>query len=158
MVFLFKADVWNAIATFCLVFLTSGLAIAAFSQIKTSKSESKKSRTLVACEKYDLDPVLDKSLRAIRAHRLNSTSDFGKDLKLDITNVLNYLDGIAIGIDQDMYIDSLAKDHLEVIVRDHVRDYLNESTAKNVGVDPDNFKFLKRMAERWAITTTVFRA
>lgn len=152
-------DAWTAIATLASTFLTAVLVGVGTWQVSELQSQNKKSRTLTTCEKYDLDPILDASLRNLAAGNLSG--DFAKaprKYKTDVTTILNYLDSVAIGIEQGLYIDALAKDHLSVIVKKHVKDYLSDvGAARSIGIDPENFGHLKALGERWSRDFTHYR-
>jgi hypothetical protein len=77
--------------------------------------------------------------------------------KTRIATILNYLDAIAIGIDQDLYIEELAKDHLEHVVRRTVAHYIDSGMAARAGLDPTNYHRLQALAVKWAPRTPIRR-
>jgi hypothetical protein len=69
--------------------------------------------TLRTCQRYDFDPVLNDATRRIWiASRSGSDYRHADVDRRDIILLLNYLDGMAIGIEQGLYIDSMVQDHL----------------------------------------------
>ena len=153
------AETWIAIGTVGLALATLALFIAALSQTISIRNEARRSRTLAICERYDFDPVLDRCLRNLR--RAKASGSFEKDpvrYRIDVSTVLNYLDGIAIGIEQELYIEDLARDHLEPIVRDHVNEYLDPVMAKKLDFDPRGFMRLIRLARAWDDEYTRFQS
>jgi hypothetical protein len=60
--------------------------------------------------------------------------------------ILNYLDGIAIGVHQGLYVEELARDHLKDIVCTRVRNLLETAFAQEVKFDPHDWCFLTAMA------------
>ena len=66
--------------------------------------------TIKACERYNFDPVIEAATK-----RVWEASKNGADYKRpevaqrDLVVVLNYLDGIAIGVGQGLYIEYLSK-------------------------------------------------
>lgn len=92
--------------------------------------------TLKACQRYDYDPVLDEATR-----RIWVASNQGKDYRAreldprDITSLLNYLDGIAIGIQQDLYIENIVKDHLGIVFDHAVKSFLDSGIIEKEGFD-----------------------
>jgi hypothetical protein len=86
--------------------------------------------TLKACEHYNFDPIIEAATK-----RLWDASDGMKDYskpgvdQRDVTVLLNYLDGIAIGVGQGLYIEPLVKDHLGFLF-DHVVRNIVEGTMK----------------------------
>jgi len=47
--------------------------------------------------------------------------------------VLNFLDAIAIGIEQGLYIEGLAWDHLDTIVKRHVKRLIDSGFVETSG-------------------------
>jgi hypothetical protein len=72
--------------------------------------------------------------------------------------MLNYLDGVAIGIYQGLYIEGLARDHLQSIVKVHVDRYLKIGMPKRLSIDPQNYWYIAALEQRWsAISQPHFR-
>jgi len=120
-------------------------------QLFAIRAEAKKERTLNMCHRYDIDPVLDSSL-----HRLWAAKQAGElDGNLsrffpDIATVLNYLDSIAVGIEQNLYIEGLARDHIESIVKRHVAQYLEGDGPSRAGINAEHYKSLIVLCKRWS--------
>jgi hypothetical protein len=77
------------------------------------------------------------------------------DQKSDALTVLNYLDGIAIGVEQRLYVEELANDHLQPIVKSH----LNEIIIKRPTlVNKADFDRVCALNERWQKNPISFRA
>src|SRR5215468_7385489 len=101
--------------------LTFLLILFAAMQIYFSRKEAQITRTLAACEKYDLDPTLDASCRSLAVAR-----DSGKLLadppayRVDVYNVLNHLESIAIGVKHRLYSGSIVRAHMETIMKGHI--------------------------------------
>jgi hypothetical protein len=132
-------------------YATVVLFLVAILQLYSFKKENLKSRTLTACDRYDLDPILDMSIREIAAaNRLVPPAADRKVLHTSAATICNYLDSIAVGIEQGLYIESLVKDHLQSIVVKHVDDYLKDSeTAATVGLRRSDYDSLTRLATKW---------
>src|SRR6266446_5991993 len=109
-----------ALATIALVFVTLLLVVVASRQISAGRAENRKTQTLSACSNYDLNPVMYECQRRVEAarqeKRLHADAEM---LRVEILTVLNFLDAIAIGIHQGLYIETLAYDHLSGIVARH---------------------------------------
>ena len=58
-------------------------------------------------------------------------------------------DGIAIGIYQGLYIEKLARDHLQHMVTGHVDEYLKDGTPKRIKIEASEFGYVRALAERW---------
>lgn len=153
-----SAEAWAAIGSNIQALVTTVLIAIGAWQVFAIKRENLKSRTLSACDRYDTDPIIDGSLREIRLLLKDPQSAENGLLKLPTTTVLNYLDSIAVGIEQGLYIESLARDHLKAIVIKHTDDYLrDESVARKIGLNPANFSTLTAMATRWKIDPPAYR-
>jgi len=156
---------WNiigALGSIIQAIATVVLLIVAWLQLKSIKDENKLSRTLDVCDRYDLDPILDRSLRDLRSAEdtglLRTKEADRMHLHASVTTVLNYLDSIAVGIHQGLYIEALVKDHLKVIVIKHVNDYLTDKdVAKSVNIKVDNYRQVIDMAARWGQDPLAFK-
>ena len=68
--------------------------------------------TLKACDRYNIDQILEAATQ-----RAWYASDAGTNYKKpevdhrDLTIIVNYLDGIAIAVQQGLYIEGLVEDH-----------------------------------------------
>jgi hypothetical protein len=65
--------------------------------------------------------------------------------------VLNYLDSLAIGFQQKLYDEDLAKDHMAPIVRLYRNQYLDTVLLKSMGIDPADYHCLITLADNWSI-------
>ena len=114
-------------------------------QIKDAHLESKKWKTLESCAQYELNDNIANSAKNI----FIAFSKGGPDeatcnaIERDAVVILNYLDGIAIGVGQGLYIEELAHDHLNNIVEYHVAKLL-KSSSKPIfkEIDENNYLFL----------------
>ncbi len=149
-------DIWIAIFTGLLFVVTLVLAAATVllvvlgrRQILMIREEAKQERTLAICHLYDLDPVLDAALRRLGQARDLGVLSYTSANRADATTILNYLDAIATGIAQKLYIEELARDHLEPIAKAHVEQYLS-AAAPQLGINRANYKALLEMVKRWS--------
>jgi hypothetical protein len=118
---------WTAV----LAVATSALVIMGLRQLRSIRDEANRERTLRVCERYDTDPILDRALRRLAIGW--RTGDIQRDpekYRPFVTTVLNYLDTLAIGIAQGLYIEELARDHLAEIVKFHHREYLGRDAVE----------------------------
>jgi hypothetical protein len=143
---------WTAVATIALAVVTAGLALAAIWQVWSIRDEATRTRTIEACDRYDTDPILDAALRALARAKLSGELDKTPEkFKTRLATVLNYLDAIAIGIDQELYIESLVKDHLEHVVPRTIELYIESGLAVRAGLNPGkNYHRLLALAAKWA--------
>ncbi len=70
--------------------------------------------------------------------------------KHSLIMILNYLDTIAIGIDQKIYDENLARDHTEAIVKHYSERYLTEAAAKDVGFSLNDYRGVCELAKNWS--------
>ncbi len=124
--------------------------VVAVYQIKVAKKEAAKWRTIEACERYDVEPILDAALRRIHSSRIDGTLDAKlEELKPDLTTVLNYLDGIAIGIAQGVLIEDIVKDQMEPIFRSHYGKYFTDKMMHGAGLEKSHFRHLTELMSKW---------
>lgn len=87
--------------------------------------------TLKACQAYDFDGVIDAATA-----RIAKAAGLGKDYKSpnvsqrDVICVLNYLDGLAIGIEQKLYIEQIVRDHLGPVIDHAVTNFLDTAVVE----------------------------
>jgi hypothetical protein len=138
---------FGAIATAAITFFL--VAVGAY-QISAIRDQNRRWRTLAACERYYLDPLLDKASRALKEARESGELERNpKPLSIDVITVLNYLDGIAIGIYQGLYIEELARDHLQPMVEENVAEFLRGDTPGKLGLNLRDFRHLVALEGRW---------
>ncbi len=102
---------------------------------------------MVACQRYDFDPVIEAATA-----RIWEASNKGIDYKTnverrDIVVLLNYLDGLAIGIDQGLYVEQIVKDHLASIFEHATVRLLDPQIVPITG-----FERVKQTHLRWTAT------
>ena len=101
--------------------------------------------TLKACDRYDVDPILDEAML-----RIYTGSKRGKSYqnpaidKRDMVCVLNYLDSLATGIRQNLYIEEIVKDHMSLVIHKHVTDLLESGL-----VEKEGYHNLLMLHDRW---------
>ena len=135
----------------------------AYRTIQTTERENRRWNTLNICAKYELNENVVKandSLYAAFHKRGNGKPDENecKALQRPAIIVLNFLDGIAIGVSQGLYIEELAKDHLKTIVNGHVQNLLESDCARLLDLDRKDFHFLTAMNEKWREDKPYFQA
>lgn len=125
-------------------------------QIWQLRWDQKGRETLKACERYESDPVLDRALCALRDARISGAlAKAPKNYSLEATTVLNYLDGIAIGVKQGFYNEAVVRDHLEPIMTDHVRELITDF-GRDMHISPDSFPKLLGLLEKWKQDRTYY--
>jgi hypothetical protein len=71
--------------------------------------------------------------------------------------VPNFLDAIAIGIEQGLYIENLAWDHLDAIVKRHVKRFIDSGIIEKAGLEREDFLRLIDSRDRWLRARPKFR-
>jgi hypothetical protein len=138
-------------ATIGLILATGVLAWVAWYQIGAARDEAKLNRTLAACDRYDLDPVLDACSR--RLAEVRNSGDLQNNVKayrLDIFSVLNYLESIAIGIEQGLYDKKLVREYMEPIFVGCIEEYVTSGVLKPIGFEPVDFSKSVAICKEWA--------
>lgn len=125
--------------------------VIGLSQLISVRHNSKVRETLAACERYDTDSVLTQCLRNVKQGEdeqkihINSLA-----YSLDIITILNYLEGIAIGISQGLYDEKVAKDHLEPIIRYHVEKHASPEAQQHFHFDAlGDYDRLIALNQKW---------
>jgi hypothetical protein len=140
----------GAIAAALQAIITIFLVAVGLHQILDIRNQNRRWRTLEACDRYHLDAPLIDICRNLR--RARDSGEFHKEprkFRPDIIVLLNYLDGLAIGIYQGLYIDELARDHMQLILNSHVQQYLKDGMPKTLDIETDAYKYLMALDERW---------
>ena len=149
---------WEAIGVIATAVITLVLVLVGFFQIKAARQQNQRWRTLEVCDQYHLDLVIGISLKRLRnAHQAGRFTGNEPSYKVDVVRVLNYLDAMAIAIFQGLYIEDLARDHMQSIVKKHVNDYLRNGVPTKVGIDVDDFRALNALEARWAAASPIHR-
>jgi len=146
---------WTAIWTFFVFVATGGLAIIAGWQIIAARVENRKTQTLEACGRYDTDPIIfDCHKKLIVAKNYKKRDDAAlvaraSELRLEVLTILNFLDAIAIGVQQGLYIKDLARDHISPIVRKHVAEFVEGGVLEAMDCPIESYKALIALDREW---------
>jgi hypothetical protein len=132
---------------------------AANAQTTEARTEAKIERTLATCSRYESDVVIERCVRRLRGvYDAGTYPQQALRLKHELVMVLNYLDSIAIGFEQQLYLEDMAKDHIASIVRMYYEQYMDRANLKALGIDPNNYSSLYQLAEKWGKPVPGFRA
>jgi hypothetical protein len=131
---------------------TSALALlVGITQLISLRHNAKVRETLSACERYDSDGVITQCLRSLK-----QGEDSGEialkptAYSLDLITILNYFEGIAIGISQGLYDKKVAKDHLEPIIAYYVDKYMSSEAQRHFSIDaPSDYNRLIALHNEW---------
>jgi type II secretory pathway pseudopilin PulG len=120
-------------------------------QQAADEERERKWRTLSECNRYDSDPVIHEATVKLWEHRLGrSGTPDPRVLKPYAATILNYLDSLAIGVNQGLYIDALIKDHMAEIVRYHVANHLNDAFAAACELNRNDYLAVLAMERGWS--------
>lgn len=135
------------------------LVVVGWRQIVVIRNESKMERTLAACNRYESDPIIERCVRTLRLAQANGDFTRNPDhYQHDVVMILNFLDSIAIGIQQDLYDEKLARDHTESIVLYYQDLYLDPSTAKQLDIKPErDYQRLCELGNGWRTAEPHFK-
>jgi hypothetical protein len=139
-------------------FTTIALFGMAWYQIREVRRENRIERTLTACSRYESDATVEQCVRTLRkAFSAGSSDTEICRYQHEAIIVLNFLDTIAIGIDQDVYDDRLARDHMKSIVKKW-NDLLliNPINLAALAIEKDDFKSLSCLWGRWNENTLYY--
>ena len=157
-------DKWvTAIATAVGSLATIGTAIIAWvqldkvgEQIRQASDQDRRSHTLDACQRYEKDVLLKRAMRNLFRATHNGT-DYTRltgEHVFDALTILNYLDGIAMGIEQNVYIETMAKDYLDSTVAKAVKALIRGESgegwkAEKAFISAEDFVPLCNLYDRW---------
>jgi hypothetical protein len=132
--------------------ITTLLVGVGLQQILDIRNQNRRWRTLDACDRYHQDaPLIDICQKLRKARDSDEFHKEPKKYRSEIIVLLNYLDGLAIGIYQGLYIDELARDHMQFIVKSHVQQYLKNGMPKTLDIETEAYKYLMALDQRWLI-------
>jgi hypothetical protein len=135
---------------------TALLAIIGWWQIQSLRKENKLDRTLTACVRYESDQVVEGAVKTLRV-AWEAGNFVAADHAHAINMLLNYLDTVAIGIEQGVYDEKLAKDYLQGIVALQTGRYLNTMTMDAIKMRTTDYNHLEKMARTWAENRTLYQ-
>lgn len=140
----------TAIGTFGIALATILVAVVAGYQISEARRETRTNRTMEIIGRYDHDAVLEQALRHLAEGR--DKGDLASNVmayRLDIVSILNYLESIAIGTKQGLYIRELIEDYMEPIIRYHVEETLSLNLLKELKAEEDDFEHVFMLKKEW---------
>jgi hypothetical protein len=138
------------VATTFLVIIGRQQIVALRAQMSSAQEDSRVERTLAACSRYESDQVIERCVKTLKDALRNGEYDrTPRDYEHEAKMVLNYLDTIAIGIKQGLYIEELARDHMKPILRYYREHYMDPSRAFERGINLDEYACLNDLASSW---------
>jgi hypothetical protein len=140
----------TAIGTFGIALATLILAAVAGYQISEARRESRTNRTMEIVGRYEECPVLERAIR--RMARARDKGDLASNVmayRLDIVALLNYLETIAMGTKQGLYIKELVEDYMEPIIRFHIEETMQLDLLKGLQAEPKDFQHVFQLKKSW---------
>jgi hypothetical protein len=148
---------WSDIAIIAQCLVAVAAAYFVLVQIRVQHDDNKRWKTLDICAKYEFSEVVSAAAKKIKAvYKAGSkpSDEQCNEISIDVNIVLNYLDGIAIGVKQGLYIEDLARDHLKEIVGFYTDKVLHECDRFNLNAN--DFHFLTGMNAKWKENETYY--
>jgi hypothetical protein len=71
------------------------------------------------------------------------------DYRVDILAVMNYLETIAIGIKQEVFIAEMVQDFMDHIAWFHIDEFSQGGMREKIGVSPTGFEHIIEIANGW---------
>jgi hypothetical protein len=158
------ADTWvTAIGTAVAAAAAVGAAMIALVQLKKLRDQIKQSsdldrrrNTLDACQRFEKDELLHQAMKSLWK-TTNRGTDYTKltsENDFDVLTVLNYFEGIAIGIAERVYKEKMARDYLEDSLTKAVRALIYGQSGDGWKAErpifPDkNFPVLAKLYRAW---------
>ena len=122
-------------------------------QVLSTKEDAKITRTLAACERYDIDPVLDQITRRLSIAFNNGTLHANAArYAVDINSLFNYFESIAIGVARGHYDADIVRDQFETIMNSHIEcmNGIGNWSSGPPGLnDIDHFNKMMALNEKW---------
>jgi hypothetical protein len=148
------AAVLAGIAALLIYFQIKGAHNDNLRHIEAQRNENRKWKTLEICAQYEFSETISAAAAKVKAGFAEEQLG-NKKCSHDATLILNYLDGIAIGVRQGLYIESLARDHLKQIVRYYADKVLHD--CERFGLDANDYQFVTAMNAKWALDEPYYR-
>ena len=105
-------------------------------------------KTTEACRHLDSDPIFEAASKRIwDASDGGKKYDKGKLEERDLIIVLNYLETLAIGVRQGLYVEKIVKDHLEPAITKGVEKFVLTGLVEKD--QNDNFEQLLALYYQW---------
>jgi hypothetical protein len=120
------ASVISAGATVCLVLVGYFQLKGLRDQIRVHLESEKIRNTLRACERIEIDPELKKCQEYVWNKSACGTdyTMFTEEDKFSVIILMNYFDGIALGILQGIYFDDMVYDNMHISIEKAVKVFL----------------------------------
>lgn len=144
------ADIITALGTMIL----AGIAFSQLRDIyltqKKTEENDRKWRTLQVCDRYDNDLIIHRIKDDLRHYlKLRDTGhSFSNEAKVtyrySVRGLFNYFDSVAIGLQQELYMDEIVKPHLRGIISDWIVAFENDPLFER-----EHFGAILGLIDKW---------
>jgi hypothetical protein len=124
-------------------------------QLKQSTDQEKRRNTLAVVERVETDAALREAYKAIWDSSAGGT-DYSKttEQKYHVLTILNFFEGVAVGIAQQIYVESMARDYLNDVLKKSVEVWLLAESAEGLKLPAKmfastDFEELRRLYSKW---------
>ena len=147
----------SGVATVALVIIGFRQLRAIRQQIQIANEQTKIWRSVDACDGFNRDPIVEEATKNIwtASGQGQDYSKIGDSNERDVILLLNYLDRLAIAIDQGLYVEQIIKDYLQPIVLKAGDNFINN---KSLNIDFTELKSFCDLYNRWKQTPVGFKA
>jgi len=132
-------------------------------EITSSLEAERRRHTLETCARYESNERLREAMEHVWK-KSNNGADYtslGQDDEFHVLTILNYLSGVASGIEQGVIIEELARDYLEFTLIKSVKAFIKGQSGASWKSDrsiisPDGFESLVRVQEAWSANAPAY--
>jgi hypothetical protein len=115
-------------------------------QILLGITRDKMRTSYEVCTRYENDTILNDAKKTLWQASKNGTdySSLGIEHKYEIIGILNYLDGIACGIHNDIYDDKMVRHYLWPVFKKYVNVFILGKDEESYVASNKNVRFSKQ--------------
>ena len=125
-------------------------------QIKQAAEQDSRRNTLEACQRFEKDPIIKDARKMLWAVTNNGTdyTILTDEHKFNALTLLNYFQGLAIGIEQNVYIEQMVKDFLQEHLEKEVKALIKGESGKGWNATKNlcnavDFDALCKLYDKW---------
>jgi hypothetical protein len=149
---------WELLAAVVAAIGTVGIAYSAFYQLGQTRKFNIQRDTIDKCLMYETNPLIATAVKKLKKGRKPLEPDIGDmttenysnavEYEASVAVVLNYLDALAIGVEQGNFEEKIVKAHMRPII-DHLTECLIDSIPPGVSYKQDHFLTLLNLRDKW---------
>jgi hypothetical protein len=155
------AAVVTALATVALAWLGIRKLYQLNKQLQDQRNSEKKWRTVDACEKYTANSIIHNASVKVWSESKNGTdytTSYFYELQHEVVAIFDYLDSLAIGVEQGIYEEKIIKDNLEDIIKKAVKVFIKGESGEIEGrawsvnealLKESQYPFLVKLYKKW---------